>query len=183
MKLRRVMIIILAISGLLILACGGGSGKSVSGPKEVFMPEWYGVETENDTYLFCYGNAEKVSQNMSEQAAIANGFAEAANRVEAHVKSMTKNFMSEAGVDNPEVVALTEQATKVIANQKFNGTVVTKRKVYTMENGRYKTFVQVAIPKADVNKSMVDKIKREESLYNRFRASQAFEELDKEIKE
>lgn len=181
MKLTKIMVIMLALSGLVFIACGGGSAKQPTGPKEVFSPDWYGVETENDTYLFCYGNGEKVSQNMSEQAAIANGMAEAANRVEAHVKSMTKNFMSESGVDNPEVVALTEQATKVVANQKFNGTTITNRKTYTMENGRYKTFVQVAIPKADVNKATVDRIKKEESLYNRFRASQSFEELDKEI--
>lgn len=178
MKLNKLMILLIVVIGLLLPACGGS--QAPSGPKKTFQPEWYGMETENDKYYFAYGNAEKTAQNMAEQAAFANGMAEAAVRVETQVKTMTKNFMSEAGVDNPEVTALTEQATKVIANQKFNGTQVTKRDTYTMENGRYKAFVQIGIPKADVNKALVDRVKKEEALYNRFRASQSFEELDKE---
>ncbi len=179
MKLTKIVTALLVVGSLFLIACGGPGGSSM--PKQVFQPDWYGTVTQNDTYIFCYGNGEKVSQSMSEQAAYANAMAEAANYVEAHVKSMTKNFMSEAGVDNPEIVALTEQATKVIASQKFNGTSIQKRQTFTVENGRYKTFVQIAIPKADVNKATVDRIKKEEALYNRFRASQSFEELDKEV--
>ncbi len=178
MKLSTMMILLIVLTGLILSACGGNN--AAKEPKKAFEPAWYGQETENDTYMFTYGNAEKTNRNMAEQAAGANAIAEAAVRIETHVKTMTKNFMSEAGVDNPEVTALTETATKIIANQKFNGATITKRDVYTMENNRYMAFIQYGIPKADVNKSLVDRIKKEEALYNRFRATQSFEELEKE---
>lgn len=178
MKFSRIMLIIVVLASFLFVACG--QENKPTGPKKVYEPDWYGTQSENDTYLFCYGKADKTNQNMAFSAATANSYAEAANRIEAHVKTMTKNFMSETGVENPEVTALTEQATKVISNQTFNGSTITKRETIELAPNKYQTFVQLAIPKADVNKSLVDKIKKEEALYNRFRASQSFEELDKE---
>ncbi len=179
MKVLRFVIAALILTSLFLLGCGGSEQKAPAGPKEVFQPNWYNLQ-DNPEMVYSYGNAEKVSQNASEAAALANAYAEAAMYVENYVKTMTKNFISEAGVDNPEVTALTEQVTKLVAQTKFVGAMVTERKTYTMENGRYKTFVRLAIPKADVQKNLVDRIKREEALYNRFRASQSFEELDKE---
>ena len=178
MKFTKIMVIAFALIGILLVACTPDAAKK---PREVFQPDWYGEEIENDVYLFSYGNGKNINSNMSETSAKSNAMAEAALGVEAYVKTMMKNFMSEAGVENPEVVSLTEQATKVIANQKFNGTSFTKRKTYVLNNNRYKTFIQVGIPKAAVNKATMDKIKNEEALYNRFRASQSFEELDREI--
>ncbi|MCK9329114.1 MAG: hypothetical protein PHY08_05110 [Candidatus Cloacimonetes bacterium] len=177
MNILRLLTIITLLSSLFLVACGGSSAPK--GPKEVFSPDWYQTVTENETYVFTYGNAEKVSQNASESGAYANAMSEAALYVESHVQTMIKNFISESGEENPEVVSLTENVTKMVANTKFQGAQITQRKTYIVENGKYKTFMQVAIPKDAINKDLVDRIKKEEALYNRFRASQAFEELEK----
>ena len=51
----------------------------------------------------------------------------------------------------------------------------------TPNGQRYVTYVCVSIPKETINKNMVNKIKQEEALYNAFKASQAFDSLDKEM--
>ncbi len=179
MKNLHLLTVLTVIATLFLVACGGSAAPK--GPVAVFEPDWYGNVTENENFVFTYGNSEKVSQNASESGAHANALAEGAHYVETHVTTMTKNFMSESGYENPEVVALTEQITKIVANTKFQGTQITQRKTYVVENGRYKTFMQVAIPKAAINKELVDRIKKEEALYNRFRASQAFDELERSV--
>lgn len=176
MKILRILPFLLVLSALILTACGGSAPK---GPREAFRPDWYGTITENENFVFTYGVSEKVSQNASEAGAHSNALAEAAQYVEAFVKTKTDNYLSESGYENPEVLSLTEQVTRVVASQRFQGSQITQRKTYILDNGRYQTFMQVAIPKAAIERDLVNRIKKEEALYNRFKASQSFQELER----
>ena len=174
-------LLVLAVITLLILtACS--SKKSVKQPVLSFTPEWYGLQGD-DEFVYTYGQAEKVSQNASEQAAYANAMQEAAQYVEAHVQSLLKNYTEEAGVEDPQVLALTSSVARVIANAKFSGTQISKRESYVKDGGRYQTFVRVSIPKDEVNRNLRNQIRNEEALYNQFKATQAFQELDRVLEE
>ena len=171
------IVLSMVVIGLLISACGGDSPK---GPKRVYQPDWYDVQDDPE-YVNTFGKAEKVSENAAYNAAYANAMLQAAQYVESYVKGMVKNYNSESGVENPQVLASVEAVVKVVSNSKFANTMVTKRETIMTENNRYKTFVRVSIPKEAVNKNLVNQIKNEEALYNQFKASQAFEELEKEV--
>ncbi|MBW6515664.1 MAG: LPP20 family lipoprotein [Candidatus Cloacimonetes bacterium] len=170
-------LIVLAVIGLLILtACSSGKSSKAK-LTQAFHPDWYDLQ-DNPEYVYTYGQAEKVSQNASEQAAYANAMQEAANYVEAHVQSLIKNYTEEAGVKDPQVLALTSSVARVISNAKFSGTQISKRESYIKEDGRYQTFIRVSIPKDEINRNLRNQIRNEEALYNQFKASQAFQELD-----
>jgi len=162
---------------LLLSACGKGSA---GGVKKVYQPDWWRVQDSPD-YVQSYGMDTKVNQNASYNAAYANAMQGASNYVESYVQSMIKNYVEEAGVENPQVLALTSSTAKVISKAKFNGVMVTKQETVITEEGRYKTFVRVSVPKEAVNKNMLNQIKNEEALYNQFKASQSFGELEKEM--
>ena len=176
MKMMKIVLSMVVI-GLLISARGGDSPK---GPKRVYQPDWYDVQDDPE-YVNTFGKAEKVSENAAYNAAYANAMLQAAQYVESYVKGMVKNYNSESGVENPQVLASVEAVVKVVSNSKFANTMVTKRETIMTENNRYKTFVRVSIHKEAVNKNLVNQIKNEEALYNQFKASQAFEELEKEV--
>jgi hypothetical protein len=179
MKITRILLVLLVICSLFVVACGGKK-KGSDEPKKVWEPSWYGEQNSSE-YVFTYGNAIKQAQRTAEESARAQAMAEAAAFVEQQVQSMTKDFISEAGVGaNTEVVALTEQVTKMVANTKFAGVMPGKREV-RQENGMYKCWIQLQIPKADINRSLQNAIQREESLYNQFRASQSFQELERAV--
>ncbi len=179
MKLKG--IVILFVAGLIILtACS--SGKKEKAPTPVFEPDWFGLQGDPD-FVYTYGQAEKVSQNASEQAAYANAMQEAAQYVEAHVQSMIKNYTEEAGVEDPQVLALTSSVTRVVSNAKFSGTQISRRQSYVTDENRYKTFIRVSIPKDEIDRSLRNQIRNEEALYNQFKASQAFQELDRVLEE
>ncbi|MCF7792841.1 MAG: hypothetical protein K9N09_02655 [Candidatus Cloacimonetes bacterium] len=158
-------------------ACGKGNG---GGPKKVYYPEWW-QQQNNADYVQTYGMATKVSQNSSYDAAYANAMLAAAQYVETYVKGMVKNYEEEAGVENPQVLALTSKVVKAVANAKFNNVMVTKQETIVTDNDRYQTFVRVSVPKEAVNKNLMNQIKNEEALYNQFKASQAFDELESEV--
>ncbi|MBC8465901.1 hypothetical protein H8D57_02645 [bacterium] len=168
------IITLLVIALFLIAACGKGGG---GGPKKVYAPEWWQEQTSPD-YVQTYGMATKVSQNSSYDAAYANAMLAAAQYVETYVQGMVKNYEEEAGVNDPQVLALTSKVVKAVANAKFSNVMVTKQETIVTDDNRYQTFVRVSVPKEAVNKNLVNQIKNEEALYNQFKASQAFDELD-----
>ena len=179
MKIYRVLIIVVVISSLFLVACGGGN--RARAPQEVFQPRWYGVVSDDETYLFTYGTAVRVSQQAAEASAYSDAMVEAANIIEATVMAMISNFVSEAGYETPEVLQLTEVVARTVANQRFSGAHISERQTFVLDGGRFQHFVRVSVPRSEINRDMMNRIRNEEALYNRFRASQAFEELERVI--
>ncbi|MDP8269259.1 MAG: hypothetical protein P9L97_11080 [Candidatus Tenebribacter davisii] len=176
MKLLKIMAVVIVVM-LLVTACGKGGNKGV---KKLYYPEWW-QDQGNAEYVQTYGMATKVSQNSSYDAAYANAMLQAAQYVETYVKGMVKNYEEEAGVNNPQVLALTSKVVKAVAKAKFTNVMVSKQETIITDDNRFQTFVRVSVPKEAVNKNLVNQIKNEEALYNQFKASQAFGELDKEM--
>lgn len=175
MKFKSLLVLTI-VCLIIFTACSSGkSSKAKVTP--VYTPEWYGLQGDPE-FVYTYGQSEKVSHNASEQAAYANAMQEAAQYVEAHVQSMIKNYTEEAGVEDPQVLALTSSVTRVIANAKFSGTQISRRESVVNDNGRYQTYIRVSIPKDEINRTLRNQIRNEEALYNQFKASQAFQELD-----
>jgi len=176
--MKKVYFLVLIVIIILVLsACGKSAPK---GMKKAYYPDWWQIQ-DNAEYVQTYGMATKVSQNTSFDAAHANAMLQAAQYVENYVKGMVKNYEEEAGVEDPQVLALTSKVVKEVSNAKFENALVSKQETLITEEGRFQTFVRVSIPKDAVNKNTLNKIKNEEALYNQFKASQAFDELEKEV--
>ena len=178
MKLLKILAVLVVVM-LLVTACGKGGGNGV---KKLYYPEWWQDQGDAE-YVQTYGMATKVSQNSSYDAAYANAMLQAAQYVETYVKGMVKNYEEEAGVENPQVLALTSKVVKAVAKAKFTNVMVTKQETIVTDDNRYQTFVRVSVPKEAVNKNLMNQVKNEEALYNQFKASQAFGELENEMKD
>ncbi len=180
MRTTAIIVALLLIVSM-FTACGGGGPKAPKGVQQVYYPDWWRVQDDTE-HVNTFGMATKVSQNMSYDAAYSDAMLQAAQYVEAYVKGMVKNYEEEAGVNDPQNLALTSKVVKVISEAKFSNALVNKQETITLENNRFQTFVRVAIPKDTINKNVVDNIRNEEALYNQFKASQSFKELEEELK-
>jgi len=181
--MKAVKLLAIVLIGIFILTNCGGGKSTPKGVQKVYFPDWWMVQ-DDPNYVHTFGIGEKVTQNSSYDAAKANAMLEAAQYVESYVKGMVKNYEEEAGVNNPQVLAVVTKVVKNVSKAKFSNTMVTKQEaiIIDTDNGkRYKTFVRVSIPKDTINKNLVNKIKNEEALYNQFKASQAFQDLEKEM--
>ena len=177
--MRKTIIVILILS-LIAFVFGCASTGRPSGPKKVWEPDWYGIQSEAGDYVYAYGLGQKTNQSMSFESAKTAAYNEAAQYVENYVKSMTKDFLKESGSENPQVLELTERTIKLVSKTKFSGVTVSKRETI-QEEGKFKSFVRLSIPGKEIKKTLLNNIKNEEALYNEFKASQSFDELETEM--
>lgn len=186
MKLRHVILALVVLVMLVSLAACSSNKKMAKPDGEiVYRPAWWATQPD-PAYVCTYGQGTQVSETASMNTAKANALLEGAQFVETEIKGMIKSFEEEAGVYDPQLLALSQKVVKAISSARFSGTIpgnIETRTVKEQGGNRYKTWIQVKIPKTEINKNLVNNIRNEEALYNQFKASQAFQELDAEIDE
>jgi hypothetical protein len=183
-KMKRVLFALMIVSlALLIFGCGSNKEKVEPDGDLVYRPSWWGAQSD-DGFVCTYGQGTNLSENSSMNSARANALQDAAQYVETVVQGMIKDYEEEAGVNDPQVLSLTSSVVRAVANAKFSGVIAGKvetRKVNEHGGPRFKTWMQLKIPRDEVNKNLMNTIRNEEALYNQFKASQSFKELDEQI--
>lgn len=185
MKLSRLLTVALALILLAgMMACSGNKGAKEAVEGEIVrMPSWWNTQ-KDDAYVCTYGMGTNVKQSTSVDTAKNNALFEASQYVEVQVKGMLKTYEEEAGVYDPQLLALTQKVIKTVTNTTFSGVLngeMETRRVTEYGGPRYTTYLQLKIPKTEINKSVYTNIRNEEALYNQFKASMAFEELERTV--
>ncbi|HNX38542.1 MAG TPA: hypothetical protein PL124_10450 [Candidatus Cloacimonadota bacterium] len=182
MKATKILVTLMLLA-LLLVTLGCHRNKTVKpGGEEVYRPTWWASQND-EAYVCTYGQATKVSETASLDTAKNNAVFEAAQYVETEVKGMMKTYEEEAGVFDPQLLALSQKVVKSISTARFSGILFGKietRQIEEYGSLRYKTWVQAKIPRTEIRKTVAANIRNEEALYNQFKASQAFQELDQE---
>jgi len=163
---------------LLFVACAGPS-KNLS--KEGCIPEWFLNVPKDPNYFYAAKTDKSQDLQLALDKATASARAEIAKQVEAHVKTLEKKFNEEVGnLNNPEVSQHFSSVIKIIASTTLTGSRVIKRQVCEKENG-YQAYVLLEYPLGAANKALVEQIRKDKILYDRYRASKGYDELDKEV--
>lgn len=104
-----------------------------------------------------------------------------AQLVQVKIENLEKAFVEEVGdADTSEINELFSSATKQITSQTLQGTTPKIQK-YDTDSGVTTAYVLMVLNPDIIPSSLQNSSAKH--LYERFRASKAFEELDKEIKE
>lgn len=144
------------------------------------LPDWYINNTaEDDVYYYSVGTAESQTMARAIDKAKEAAKVELSERVEANVQSMVKNFVQEAGMsEDTQIMEFYQSTSKTVTNNTFSGITVLKRYPYQKSNDRWIAYVQMALKKDAVSKTVVNLIQNEEAMYAEFKASQAFKDLE-----
>ena len=127
-------------------------------------------------------------RDIAKEKAKVNGQKNLAQIFENKVQNLTKSFIEELGEDTDvEINEAFSSATKSITSKVLNG-VISKKTQYVQEkvDGKivYSCYVLMAIEPGTVNQSLMDEMgNKNKKTYERFRASQAFEEMDEAMKD
>ena len=126
-----------------------------------------------------------IGESRNIQLAITKAKVEArknlAQLVTVKIENLEKAFIEEIGeASGSEMNELFSSATKQITSQTLQGTVPKMQK-YETDDGITTAYILMVLNPDIIDASL--KNNSAKHLYERFRASQAFEELDKEIKE
>ena len=98
------------------------------------------------------------------------------------LSGLQKRFEEETGVaQDAQLSQQFTQATKTVVSTTLSGTRV-KDKKYSKDGDIYRAYVIVEYPVGAANEALLQQIKKNEQLLTRLRASQAYKELDAEVK-
>jgi len=160
-------------------ACGGS--KDLPKTHEGDIPDWY-INTPNDpNFVFTTSTASSQDMQMAVDKAATGARAEIARVLEVKINDLQKKFAEETGAnDNSTFLSQMTQATKTIVSTSLTGSSIKEKKVYK-DGNLWRAYVLAQYPVGAANQALVEQIKKNNELYTRFRASQSFEELDKEV--
>jgi hypothetical protein len=145
------------------------------------LPGWYSRPPTDNNILF--GPATAVSGDL--QIAINKAQTEGRNlisqQLEVKYNGLNKRFAEEVGRSNDaQLLDQYTQVYKAVVSQVLYGSR-SRQQVLRTEGDVYRAFVLMELPLGEMSKRLMEQIKTQEQLYTRFRASEAFKELDAEV--
>lgn|GEM_PF-3740802 len=185
MKLTHLLSVMLLAT--FIVACGPPEPGTSSNSE----PSWMGVDGGDDA-MYASGSALATSREGAVTGATTISLNKISQQLESEVQSVVEDFNSEynqrtGGQIQMEGLGLTERATRVISNQNVSGYKVENREVRRYGPTEYEAFIRLKLPTsasaAMKNDAMKNAMADDDKLYIEFKKSQAFERLDKQMKE
>ncbi|NQU41620.1 MAG: hypothetical protein HQ523_16875 [Lentisphaerae bacterium] len=174
---------LVALSALVmatLVGCSTDKVTSEMSPFEVMQEKANMITDAGGLAAVGIGTSRTISLAMDK--AKTRGRTELAHILETKVDSLKKDFTEEIGEgESAEYNALFSAASKSIAHQILRGTVPKDLKYETTGNTTTAWALMVQDPKV-IADAFADQKNSAKALYTRFRASQAFTELDNEVK-
>lgn len=171
--------ILIGILVFSLIGCGGGK-KMVD---EDETPDWYLNPPRSDDYLYGVNSSTSQKMQLALDKAKVGARNDIAQQMEVKMQSLEKSFEEEIGsADDSELNTFYNQTMKAIASQTLNGSRVKKQDVQK-EGKSYRAYVLMELPLNDFREKLVNRVKNNQQLYQRFRASQAFEDMENDVKE
>ena len=163
---------------LLIIGCAGSKPDPI---KNKDLPDWVMKPPKLDNKYVGVGSAKRGSFELSKQVATERARVEVARAVETPVNSALNDHMSASGMgDNVTNTEFSESVSKSLVNKTLKGCTIERTEMI-----KERVFVMVVY---DANKARQEAkaaaremAKKEESLFNEFKARQAFDALDESI--
>lgn len=172
MKNYQYLLIIFLLVSIQILGCGG---------KNAMGPDWYLNPPKDKDYI--YASATDTSSNMQYAIDKASSLArdQIANAIGTRVMSMFKRFREEVGEgETPEFITMTTNVSKQVVSEVISGTEIVKKEV-SQKGNVFRAYVLMRMPIGEANSALMARIKANQNLYTRYRASQAFRELNEDV--
>ena len=145
------------------------------------MPSWMMKPPDEVGYLFSTATATSQDMQMAIDKAKTAAQAQLAQQMETRLENLTKNFQEETGLAvGSQLLSEFTNATKTVAQQTLVGARIKEQKM-VQDKGVYRSYVLMSLPLGEANQVLINQVKTNQELYTRFRSTQAFEELEKEI--
>lgn len=185
---RTLMLLLSAVVMVgLIAACGGGK-KVVDPSKDMIVYEDPFQDLQDMSAsiidaggIAAVGQSESARQDLAKKKAVTDAQGQLAEIFNTQVNRMKKMFQEEIGsAEDSEINEAFTTVTKVLTSTMLQGAITKKTKyLKDPQTGKFTAGSLVAVEPDKVNMSILDEVKKgKPKLYERFRASQAYEELD-----
>lgn len=184
--MKSTVLTLTIIFSSLILLVGCGSKRVTTGQLEsttnvLNVPEWFTNVPEDPNYLYAPVTAESRDLQHAVNTAKEEGRADIARQMRVKISGMFKRFREETGVgEDAEFLGMETDVSKSVVSETLVG-CKTKYQEILREGTGFRAYVLMELPIGAANEALLSKIKENKRMYTRFRASQAFDELEDEV--
>lgn len=179
--MRATVGIVVLLAAMMAAGCAGSKGLHEAGSGDI--PEWFTNTPQDPNYLFSAQSQTSRDMQMSIDAAVQSARAEIARQTEVKVSAIQKRFQEEVGVGaESELMQQFTQATKTVVSTSLSGSRVRHQKI-AKEGATWRSYVLVEYPLGAANQALLQQLKANRDMYTRFRATEAFQELEGEAAE
>jgi len=181
----------ICIYTLALAAAQGGLG--CGGPKTVNLaprpteevveeiPQWLLKPPSDQEHLYAAASATSRDLQVALQKARINAQTDLAQQLSTRLANMSKQFQEETGLaEDSALLSQFSSAAKAVTQQTLEGARVDQQQLRP-EKEVYRAYVLMRLPLGQANHLLMSKLKANQELYTRFRATQAFDELDREL--
>ena len=179
--MRYKLTICLALFMMISLwGCSSGGGQRSGSTEQTTSTEpdwWFNPPTSDDSF-YGFGQAKKQNPSLAQKVATQRAKQEISEQVKSTIQNEIRDYMQESGLgETAQALEFSENTTVAISNNVLQGAVSDK-----YSKGKDGTvYIRVSYPKDGVDKALLNAAKREEALYNEFKASQAFDRLEQKV--
>ena len=144
-------------------------------------PDWYLNPPASDLALYGIGDSRHSDLSTARRAATMKAQAAIAEATESFIASQTKVFFDGETFETTGNSDIVDQVIKnVVKETRLIGAKVKETKVVAVD-GKVQAYVLVEYPIGAANQTLVNEIKKDATLTQRARRSEAFKELEKEV--
>jgi hypothetical protein len=145
------------------------------------VPDWYTTNMNTDKTLYAVATESANEVQFAVDKAMLSAKRELAANFSSHISSMMKDFATEVGDVDSEVIREIDRTTKVVV-EKVNLVGVQRTQFEIVhEKKNFRAFVQLKYSIDDSNQILISEIKKNQRLNAKLKASQSFQELESEI--
>ena len=144
------------------------------------IPEWFREQPEDSDNIFSAGTAVTPDLQFSIDAAVLNAKVILADRINSRMRSQAKQFKAKVGSGDLDasVISEFERAVKnITADTDVSGYHMAEVEVVP-HGTQYRAFVLLEYSDSEARKILTNRIRKDEMLFNKLRATRAWKELD-----
>lgn len=176
---------LLAAAALLGTACGPKT-YNLTPPSArdtvASAPKWFLNPPAEDDALVAAATATSRDMQTAFDKARTLAQTDLSQQLGVRMANLTKQFQEEVGLaSNSEFLTQFSSATKAVTNETLVGARLSQRQMRP-EDSVYRAFVLLSLPIGQANQLLMQKLKASDSLYTRFRATEAYDGLEESIK-
>jgi hypothetical protein len=184
--MQRSTLVSLLAGVSLLCACGGPKTVNLAPrPTEEVVegiPQWLLKPPSDQEHLYAAASATSRDLQVALQKARINAQTDLAQQLSTRLANLSKQFQEETGLaEDSALLSQFSSATKAVTQQTLEGARVDQQQV-APEKEVYRAYVLMRLPLGQANHLLMSRLKANQELYTRFRATQAFDELDRELK-
>ncbi len=163
-----------------MIGCGGASN-AIQTAGAGNIPGWYTNVPQDPNYLFAPNSQTSQDMQLAVDKATEAARTDIGRQLEVKVEGLQKRFTEETGTGNDaQILQMFTEADKSIVSTTLQGSKIRNQEI-VRDGNLWRAYVLVEYPIGAANEAMMQQIKNNNQMYTRFRASQAFKELQDEV--